>query len=104
MRSPDSQHPGSARGPRAAGPLGITPEALIWRRNSFRPQTLHGVERREIGSGISADVDAMARTARHGPTWRLPEHPDRTRGCRGRSPSSLYADRLRHVEPAEVAR
>ena len=34
---------------------------LVWRRNSYRPQTLDGVERREFGSGISANVDAMAR-------------------------------------------
>jgi CubicO group peptidase (beta-lactamase class C family) len=46
---------------RVFAPLGITRENLVWRRNSYRPQTLHGVERREIGSGISADVDAMAR-------------------------------------------
>jgi CubicO group peptidase (beta-lactamase class C family) len=47
---------------RVFAPLGITPEDLAWRRNSYRPQTLLGVERREIGSGIGADVDAMART------------------------------------------
>src|SRR5262249_43136963 len=46
---------------RAFAPLGITRADLVWRRNSYRPQTLNGVQRREFGSGISADVDAMAR-------------------------------------------
>jgi CubicO group peptidase (beta-lactamase class C family) len=42
-------------------PLGIGPDDLRWRTNSYRNPTLDGVARREFGSGISADVDAMAR-------------------------------------------
>ncbi len=42
-------------------PLGITPDDLTWRNNSYRPHQIHGIERREFGSGISANVDAMAR-------------------------------------------
>lgn len=32
-----------------------------WRSNQYRPPTLNGVPRREFGSGITADVGAMAR-------------------------------------------
>jgi len=42
-------------------PLGITEKDLTWRRNSYRDAKLGGVLRREFGSGISANVDAMAR-------------------------------------------
>jgi len=42
-------------------PLGIGPKDLTWRANAYRPRTIDGIERREFGSGISADVDAMAR-------------------------------------------
>jgi CubicO group peptidase (beta-lactamase class C family) len=42
-------------------PLGITRQDLTWRTNAYRPRELDGIPRREIGSGISADVDAMAR-------------------------------------------
>jgi len=42
-------------------PLGITPADLTWRRNAYRPATIGGIHRREFGSGISANVDAMAR-------------------------------------------
>ena len=42
-------------------PLGITDADLIWRKNAYRPDTLDGIKRREFGSGISANVDAMAR-------------------------------------------
>lgn len=41
--------------------LGITTNDLTWRANAYRPHLLEGVPRREFGSGISADVDAMAR-------------------------------------------
>jgi len=41
--------------------LGITRDDLRWRANAYRPQELHGVARREMGSGIHANVDAMAR-------------------------------------------
>jgi CubicO group peptidase (beta-lactamase class C family) len=42
-------------------PLGITRDDLVWRNNSYRPPKIDGLQRREFGSGISANVDAMAR-------------------------------------------
>jgi CubicO group peptidase (beta-lactamase class C family) len=42
-------------------PLGITRRDLVWRRNSYREKQIDGIARREFGSGISANVDAMAR-------------------------------------------
>lgn len=42
-------------------PLGITPDDLHWRDNAYRPKTLGGIPRREFGSGVHANVDAMAR-------------------------------------------
>ena len=42
-------------------PIGITSADLTWRKNSFRPHLIDGIPRREFGSGISANVDAMAR-------------------------------------------
>jgi CubicO group peptidase (beta-lactamase class C family) len=42
-------------------PLGITRNDLVWRNHAYRPQQVDGIARREFGSGISANVDAMAR-------------------------------------------
>jgi len=42
-------------------PLGIGNDDLVWRKNSYRPHEINGIPRREFGSGISANVDAMAR-------------------------------------------
>jgi len=42
-------------------PLGIERRDLVWRNNSYRPREIDGLARREFGSGISANVDAMAR-------------------------------------------
>lgn len=42
-------------------PLGIAPSDLTWRDNLHRPDLIEGIKRREFGSGISADVDALAR-------------------------------------------
>lgn len=42
-------------------PLGITSSDLAWRENAYREDTINGIKRREFGSGISANVDAMAR-------------------------------------------
>jgi len=42
-------------------PLGIGRRDLAWRRNAYRDAKIDGVMRREFGSGISANVDAMAR-------------------------------------------
>jgi CubicO group peptidase (beta-lactamase class C family) len=46
---------------RVFGPIGIKPSDLTWRGNSYRPKEIDGIPRREFGSGISANVDAMAR-------------------------------------------
>lgn len=46
---------------RVLTPLGITHDDLAWRANQYRPKTLDGVPRREFGSGIHANVRAMAR-------------------------------------------
>ncbi|MCP4782764.1 MAG: serine hydrolase [Fuerstiella sp.] len=46
---------------RVFGPLGITGRDLTWRRNQYRDAEIGNVMRREFGSGISANVDAMAR-------------------------------------------
>ncbi|MBM3334536.1 serine hydrolase [Candidatus Sumerlaeota bacterium] len=42
-------------------PLGIGNDDMVWRKNSYRPHEIAGIPRREFGSGISANVDAMAR-------------------------------------------
>jgi CubicO group peptidase (beta-lactamase class C family) len=42
-------------------PIGIGTEDLTWRSNAYRPKEINGIVRREFGSGISANVDAMAR-------------------------------------------
>jgi len=42
-------------------PIGIKRSDLTWRANAYRPRKIEGVERREFGSGIHANVDAMAR-------------------------------------------
>lgn len=42
-------------------PIGIEPDDLRWRENSYRPHEIDGVKRREFGSGVHANVDAMAR-------------------------------------------
>jgi len=46
---------------RVFSPIGIGRDDLTWRANSYRPKEIAGVPRREFGSGISANVDAMAR-------------------------------------------
>lgn len=42
-------------------PLGIAREDLFWRPNAYRPKEIDGIPRREFGSGVHANVDAMAR-------------------------------------------
>ena len=54
-------------------PLGINRADLAWRENSYRPNRIDGIPRREFGSGISANVDAMARVGLlylRGGLWR----------------------------------
>ena len=46
---------------RVFAPLGIGRSDLVWRKNSYRPELIEGIKRREFGAGISANVDAMAR-------------------------------------------
>lgn len=46
---------------RVFSPIGIRPDDLVWRDNSYRPKEIEGIPRREFGSGVSANVDAMAR-------------------------------------------
>jgi CubicO group peptidase (beta-lactamase class C family) len=42
-------------------PIGIARADLVWRNNQYRPHQLDGLPRREFGSGVSANVNAMAR-------------------------------------------
>lgn len=42
-------------------PIGIERSDLRWRKNAYRPDLIDGVKRREFGSGIHANVEAMAR-------------------------------------------
>ena len=46
---------------RALTQMGVTTSDFRWRANAYREDTLNGVKRREFGSGITIDVDAMAR-------------------------------------------
>lgn len=41
--------------------MGITPEDLRWRDNSYRDPLIQGMKRCEFGAGVHANVDAMAR-------------------------------------------
>lgn len=42
-------------------PIGIERSSLRWRSHQYRPPELDGVPRRELGSGVHANVRAMAR-------------------------------------------
>jgi putative membrane-bound dehydrogenase-like protein len=42
-------------------PLGIGKDDLTWRKNAYRDAEINGIPRREFGSGIHANIDAMAR-------------------------------------------
>eukprot|EP00913_Durusdinium_trenchii_P023463 g22041.t1 len=42
-------------------PIGITKQDLFWRQNAYRPAKIEGIDRREFGSGVHANVNAMAR-------------------------------------------
>ncbi len=42
-------------------PIGITSSDLRWRNNQYREHEIAGIPRREFGSGIHANVNAMAR-------------------------------------------
>ncbi|MDQ3329269.1 MAG: serine hydrolase, partial [Planctomycetota bacterium] len=42
-------------------PVGVTADDLVWRKNQYRPHEIDGITRREFGSGISANVEALSR-------------------------------------------
>ncbi|MHC4543245.1 MAG: serine hydrolase [Planctomycetota bacterium] len=46
---------------RVFGPIGIKASDLTWRSNAYRAKEINGIKRREFGSGISANVNAMVR-------------------------------------------
>jgi CubicO group peptidase (beta-lactamase class C family) len=46
---------------RVCTPLGITRQDFVWRKNAYRPAEIDGIPRREFGSGVSANVNALAR-------------------------------------------
>lgn len=46
---------------RVFSPIGIAKDELVWRKNAYRPKEIDGIERREFGSGISANVEALSR-------------------------------------------
>ena len=46
---------------RVFGPIGIRRNELRWRGNAYRDKNIEGVARREFGSGIHANANAMAR-------------------------------------------
>ena len=54
-------------------PIGIERDDLRWRDNQYRTHEMEGVGRREFGSGVHANVEAMARIGwlwRQGGEWR----------------------------------
>lgn len=46
---------------RVFSPIGITKKDLRWRNNAYRDHEINGIMRREFGSGIHANINAMAR-------------------------------------------
>jgi CubicO group peptidase (beta-lactamase class C family) len=46
---------------RVCDPLEITREDFVWRKNQYRPHEIDGLMRREFGSGVHANVNALAR-------------------------------------------
>ena len=46
---------------RVLTPIGVTRDDFVWRKNQYRPHEIDGLPRREFGSGVSANVEAMAR-------------------------------------------
>ncbi len=57
---------------RVFGPVGIDREDLRWRENQYRTHEMEGVGRREFGSGVHANVEAMAKIGwlwRNGGAW-----------------------------------
>ena len=46
---------------RVLTPIGVAKGDFVWRKNQYRPHEIDGLARREFGSGVSANVDALAR-------------------------------------------
>lgn len=46
---------------RIFSPIGIDRDDLVWRKHQYRPHQIEGISRREFGSGISANVEALSR-------------------------------------------
>jgi CubicO group peptidase (beta-lactamase class C family) len=46
---------------RVCTPLGITRDDFLWRQNQYREHQIEGIPRREFGSGVRANVNALAR-------------------------------------------
>jgi CubicO group peptidase (beta-lactamase class C family) len=46
---------------RVFAPIAVKPADIRWRKHAYRSELLDGVQRREFGSGFSANVPAMAR-------------------------------------------
>lgn len=46
---------------RVLTPIGISKDDLHWRRHAYRDRSINGLRRCEFGSGVHANVDAMAR-------------------------------------------
>jgi CubicO group peptidase (beta-lactamase class C family) len=58
---------------RVCQPLGITRDDFVWRKNQYRPAEIEGIPRREFGSGVHANVNALARIGLlylRGGTWK----------------------------------
>jgi CubicO group peptidase (beta-lactamase class C family) len=74
-------------------PLGIRPDDLQWRDNAYRPHEIEGIPRRELGSGIHANVDAMARIGLlylWGGRWKEKQIiPEELVGQVGRTPGAV---------------
>lgn len=76
-------------------PLGIRRADLVWRRNQYRPALIDGIARREFGAGISANVDAMARTGLlmlRGGRWREAQLIPREYAEMAPQPVAKFAD------------
>ena len=76
-------------------PIGIRRDDLVWRKNQYRPALIEGIGRREFGAGISANVDAMARTGLlmlRGGRWREEQLLPREFVEKVRRPVPAFAD------------
>jgi CubicO group peptidase (beta-lactamase class C family) len=81
-------------------PLGISAQDLVWRNNAYRDHALDGLPRREFGSGVRANVDAMARIGylylRQG-RWGANQILPREFVARCAKPVAQFADLPEHI-------